>query len=173
MYEYHGQSINEKLQHWAMTHQPGDNMLYKDSFWKFIVFIRDKIINDMFFGCEWNNKCQDIDKIISGHYDIVGSHNSKSIELPVIKINYKGAEIIFRYNFYDYEVSVISEKELNLPEGLFDFDTKYFYFQGFPEEYKINVSYSKSKNKFAVIINPPCDYNFYTFMFLLKNELDK
>ena len=47
MYTYDGRNKNEKLQHWAMTHQPQDNMVYKEAWWENIVFLRDRIIADM------------------------------------------------------------------------------------------------------------------------------
>lgn len=176
MYAYDGRNKNEKLQHWAMTHQPQDNMVYKEAWWENIVFLRDRIIADMFYwpmisGLELS--LESMEEKISENYEIVGTHYSKSIELPVILMRYKGAEIVFRYNFYDYEVTVVSDKEIELPNGLFDKDEKYFHYQGFPEKYKVRVPYSKSKKCFSVCIGNPCNFNFYTFMYLLKNELDK
>lgn len=176
MYDYDGSAKNEKLQHWLMTHQPSDNMLYKEAWWEYLVFIRDKIIADMFYWpmvCDLNVDFEEQKRLMSENYDIVGTHRSKSIEHPVILMRYKGVEIVFRYNFYDYEVTVISDKDIELPDGLFDKDEKYFYYQGFPEKYQIKTPYSKSKKQFSVNISTPCSYNFYTFMFLLKNELDK
>ena len=176
MYTYDGRNKNEKLQHWAMTHQPQDNMAYKEAWWENIVFLRDRIIADMFYWPMISGlglSLESMEEKISENYDIVGTHYSKSIELPVILMRYKGVEIVFRYNFYDYEVTVISDRDIELSKGLFDEKNGNFYYQGFPEKYKVRVPYSKSKKCFSVSIGHPCNYNFYTFMFLLKNELDK
>lgn len=176
IYEYHGEHKNEKLQHWLMTHQPLDNMLYKEGWWEYLVFIRDKIISDMFYCpmvCDLKIDFEEQKKMMSEQYDIVGTHWSKSIEHPVILMRYKGAEIVFRYNFYDFEITVISDKDIEMPNNLFDKKNKTFYYQGFPEKYQIKTSYAESKKRFSVNISYPNLYNFYTFMFLLKNELDK
>ena len=176
MYEYDGRDKNDKLQHWLMTHQPSDNMSYKESWWKYLVFIRDTIIGDMFYWpmvCDLKVDYEEQKKMMSANYDIVGTHFSKSIEHPVILMRYKGAEIVFRYNFYDYEITVISDRDIEMPDNLFNKKNKTFYYQGFPEEYRIKTSYVESKKRFSVTIDYPNQYNFYTFMFLLKNELDK
>ena len=176
MYEYTGGTENQKLQHWALTHQPSDDMVYKEGWWNHIIFLRDTIIGDLFYWPTVRDLDLDFDPQqakISENYDIVGTHYSKSIELPVILMRYKGAEIVFRYNFYDYEITVISDKKINMPDNLFDKDNSTFYYQGFPNKYKINTTYSQSKTSFSVRISYPTIYNFYTFMFLLKNELDK
>ena len=177
MYEYRDECKDEKLQHWLMTHQPSDDMVYKESWWKYLTFIRDTIIGDMFY---WPMVCDNkysgdmtAYRAMSNYYDIVGTHFSKSIEHPVILMRYKGAEIVFRYNFYDYEITVISDRDIEMPDNLFDKKNKTFYYQGFPDEYRIKTSYAESKKRFSVTIDYPNQYNFYTFMFLLKNELDK
>ncbi len=176
MHEYHNECKNEKLQHWIMTHQPSDDMLYRESWWSYLIFLRDRIINDMFYWptvCDLDIPLEEKEKQISTNYDIVGTHWSKSIEHPVILMKYKGATIVFRYNFYDFEITVISENNIEMPDNLFNKDNKVFHYQGFPEEYQIKTSYAESKKCFSVTINNPCIFNFYTFMFLLKNELDK
>ena len=176
MFEYNGEHKNEKLQHWLMTHQPSDNMVYKKAWWDYLIFIRDKIISDMFYWpmvCDMKIDFQEQLRLMSNQYDIVGTHFSKSIEHPVIMMGYKDTTIVFRYNFYDYEITVMSEHDIELPENLFEEGAKTFYYQGFPDQFKIGVPYSQSKRNFTVRINHPCSYNFYTFMFLLKNDIDK
>jgi hypothetical protein len=176
MYEYNNEQQNEKLQHWLMTHQPSDNMLYKEAWWKYLTFIRSDIIEDMFYWpmvCNLRGDFEKQKRLMSENYEIVGTHWSKSIEHPVILMRYKGAEIVFRYNFYDYEITVISDKELEFPDALFDKKKKTFYYQGFPEKYQIKTSYAESKKRFSVELSPQCQYKFYTFMFLLKAQLDE
>ena len=176
MFEYNGEHKNEKFQHWLMTHQPSDNMVYKKAWWDYLIFIRDKIISDMFYWpmvCNMKIDFQEQLRLMSNQYDIVGTHFSKSIEHPVILMRYKGAEIVFRYNFYDYEITVISDRDIRLPDNLFNKKNKTFYYQGFPEKYQIKTSYAESKKRFSVELSPQCQYKFYTFMFLLKAQLDE
>lgn len=166
--------MDTKFQNWLMAHQPSDNMLWKDAFWHTYVFWRDIII-PMFNpvvrkGYEEYKEFHISD--IDAFTDVVGEHWSKSIINPVLKITYKGATLIFRYNFYDYEVAVISSKDLNLPQkNLFYSKDTSFYFQGFPDEYQLTNRYEFSKKQFMAHLNN--HYDFYTFMFLIKTELDK
>lgn len=165
----------EKLQAWALENEPSDNMIYKNGYWNNIVFIRDTILGLLYneeaskkFPTSWASILEYANK----QYDIIGKHMSKSIYLPVLKLTYKGIEIVFRYNFYNYEVTVISDKDIELPAGLFESnDDSTFYYEGFPVEYMLNTPYTESKQKFTVRIWD--SYKFYTFIFLLKAEVDK
>lgn len=175
MYHYNGKDEHDKIQHWAMTHQPDDDMMFKEGFWSNIVFLRDKIIPMWYYKDTYKDttmRWEDIIKEMGTNYDIIGSHRSKSIKLPVILMRYKGAEIVFRNNFYNYEITVLCDHEIELPTNLFSSNDKTnFYYEGFPKEYCIFTPYSESKAKFSVTLGD--DYTFYTFMFILKNELIK
>lgn len=99
------------IDNWAQKNKPSDNMIYKDSFWSWIRFISYTFF-DMFFK-EYTKDIDDWDKIeeiINKHHEVIGSHTSKSILLPVLKIDYKGVIFVLRYNFYNTEVTVFSEK---------------------------------------------------------------
>lgn len=88
----------------------------------------------------------------------------------IIKISYKNATIVFRYNFYDYEIAVISNMPIRLPmKNLFTSKNEPFYYQGFPEKYRITEHYENNKCKFIAHIND--HYSFYTFMYLLQNQI--
>ena len=140
-----------------------------------MTFLRDSIIPMIYSEVIEANEDKPFDKLqeeINSRYEIVGTHYSKSIELPVLRLRYKGVEIVFRYNFYDYEVTVISESDLNLPKGLFNPEETSFYYQGFPAEYMLKTNYATSHKKFSVSITSS-EYLFYTFMFVLKNEIDR
>lgn len=158
-----------KLNEWICNHEPSERMLYKEGFLKTYKFWTNHIL-----GLFENTYIRDFNKrteYINSFHDIIGTHWSKSIEHPVLKITYKDAEIVFRYNFYDYEVAVISNKPLNITmNGLFKSKNESFFYQGFPEEYKLTERYEDNKKKFMAYIDN--DYKFYTFMYLVKQELD-
>lgn len=97
---------------------------------------------------------------------------SKSIINPVVKITYKDVEIVFRYNFYDYEVAVLSPKAIELPmEKLFVSKETDFFYQGFPKEYQVKERYEDNNRRFVAKIYD--DYRFYTFMFLLQRAISE
>lgn len=165
--------MDTKFQQWLLDHQPNDNMCWKDSFWHTYCFWRDRILpmfTDEFYskGFNWDALVKEIDK----NTDIVGEHMSKSIINPVMRIIYKDVEIVFRYNFYDYEVAVISPKPIKLPmEKLFSSKETDFFYQGFPKEYQIKDRYEDNNCKFIAKIGD--HYRFFTFMFLLQREILK
>lgn len=83
---------------------------------------------------------------------------------------YRGNTIVFRYNFYDYEIYVNSRYPVTIPQ-IFSSANDYFYYQGFPNEYKTNQRYEKNKKEFIAKIDN--DYDFYAFMCMLKNNFDQ
>jgi len=164
-----------KFQLWLMDNQPKDEMLWKEAFWHTYVFWRDRIIpmfnpNKRQGYKEWEQyHISDIDAFT----DVVGSHYSKSILNPVLKIQYKGVNIVFRYNFYDYEIAVISDgMPLIFPvPGLFQSKTASFFYQGFPEQYILDDRYEDNKFRFMASLGD--HYQFYTFMTILKYTIDE
>ncbi len=165
--------MDTKFQKWLLDHQPNDNMRWKDAFWHTYCFWRDDILpmfTDYLYSEQfsWDAFKNELDK----NTDVIGEHWSKSIINPVMKITYKGVEIIFRYNFYNYEIVVISPKPIELPKNnLFSSKKASFFYEGFPDEYKIKERYEDNKCRFAAHISD--HYRFYTFMFLLQREIFK
>lgn len=163
--------MNTKFQKWLLNYQPNDNMLWKDAFWHTYCFWRDRIFP--MFTDEYHNKqinWEILDKEIDKNTDVIGTHMSKSVINPVVKITYKGTEIVFRYNFYNYEVAVISPRAIELPmENLFQSKNTSFFYEGFPKEYQIEERYEDNKSKFMASIGD--HYSFYTFMFLLWRSI--
>lgn len=157
-----------KFQYWLENHSPKDEMLYKKNFWDTYVFWRDHII-PLFLDYTKNMSWEDKRKSMDSYTEIVGEHTSKSIVHPVLKIEYCGVKIIFRYNFYDYEIAVIGKIPVDIPPGLLTND--YFFYQGFPDEYIIKTPYSTDNNR-VFIAGVNNHYQFYTFMFLLKSQID-
>lgn len=53
--------------------------------------------------------------------EVVGSHHSKSIELPVVRLEINGKAILLRDNFYDVNVCVVSPEPIELSlHGIFE-----------------------------------------------------
>lgn len=163
--------MDTKFQKWLLDHQPDDNMRWKDDFWHTYCFWRDRILlmfTDEFYSKQfnWDALAKEIDK----NTDIVGEHRSKSIINPVVRITYKDVEIVFRYNFYNYEVVVISPKPIELPmERLFASKEESFFCEGFPKEYRVKDRYEDNNRRFIAKIGD--HYSFYTFMFLLQRNI--
>ena len=151
-----------------MHNYPGENMIYYKAFREVYLLWRDQI-----FGLFVDPRLTDwkaIDKAIDRNVEIVGEHYSKSIKNPVVKISYQGCEIVVRYNFYDYEIAVISPYDLEIPKSLFISEGN-FYYQGFPDEYKLNKYYSDT-NKRVFMANVRDNYRFFTFMYIISEQLN-
>lgn len=163
--------MQTKFQQWLTDHQPDDDLLWKRSFWNTYTFWRNKILpmfTDEFYKKDWNYEI--LNKEMDHNSDVVGKHVSKCIASPVVKIAYKGTIIVFRYNFYEYEIAVISNKPINIPmKKLFTSRREAFFYQGFPEKYKIKERYEENKCQFIAKVYD--HYNFYTFMFLLQRQI--
>lgn len=168
---------NSNFQNWLIDHDPDDNLLWKKSFWSVYVFIRDTIIpmfeikadelHDIWGDEYFKRKKASIDSFV----EVIGEHWSKSILNPVIKLTYKGVTFVFRYNFYDYEVAVIGDVPITLPDRLIYSQDRSFFYQGFPDEYKLKNRYHDGTTTFIAGMNR--DYQFYTFMFLMRDIIDK
>lgn len=146
-----------EIQKWFVENQPGDEMKYKNSWWNNNLLIRDRLL-DIF-----NSK----------EAEVVGTHYSKSIECPVIKTVYKGVEIIWQYNFYDWQIMIKSPKELKLFNlKLYNANGNYLYYQGIPEDYRFE-KYSKTNNKeFAISIYGD-EFDVWAFATSLKIAIDR
>ena len=170
-------SLHESnFQKWLVDHMPEDKMLYKKQFSDYMVFWRDRIIEKFYPTYDRNYNDEVLIRDHNKNVEIIGTHMSKSILHPVVRIKYKGVEIVFRYNFYDYDIAIIGDIPLDIPmNGLFGSLSFTHYFnvgcEGFPEEYKLKSYYETNKCKFMACLFD--HYQFYTFMFLLKNEIDK
>lgn len=117
---------------------------------------------------DYEAMCKEIDR----NTEIVGTHMSKSLVHPVIKINYRDVTIVFRYNFYDYEIAVISDIPIDLPKSLRPYNQKTYFYQGFPEQYQLTTPYSRRHNKeFMAYCGD--NYDFFTFCVIIKDQIDK
>jgi hypothetical protein len=150
--------MTTKIQNWFMENEPSDVMNYHKAWWNNNVFIRDRIVEELF-----NSK----------EAEVIGTHYSKGIVCPVIKTVYKEVEIIWQYNFYDWQIMIKSPVELKLFNlKLYKADGDYLYYQGIPEEYQFE-KYSKTNNKeFAIDIYGD-QLDVYAFATSLKIAIDK
>lgn len=159
--------MSKAIQIWARENEPSKEMIYYDGYWDQIIFIRDKI--RFLLGVEGHGEVND--KI-----RVVGTHTSKSIKLPVYELDLKekfGLRIFIRCNFHDWKVSIQSEKEIDCDFlDIFEEDKpiSYLYCEGMTKD-QIFGMYNENKKEFTVEIYN--HFKLFTFMWILKNHLDK
>lgn len=177
---HYRENLPVDLQAWFSVNIPEDKMLYKHQATKQIVFIRDTI-QHLFFYKEYpqfrpidvfHDDCKKAkDEFIPM---VISTHRSKSIELPVVEINLKsvGVKIVLRDNFYDWNVSIESENDIECDFMDTFKDEKYHmcYCQGFPKD-RIYGMYKDDHKKFTCYIDN--DYTLFTFMWILRDYLYK
>jgi len=148
---------NNKLQEWINAQTVEDKMLWKGAFGHQMTFIRDRLVPLMGAGLIHREK-QEI-------ADVISTHRSKSIVLPVVEVTRKdlGLRFTMRENFYNWKLSVLSEKPVESDfTGLFQttppIDESYtgdpladVYFEGFPKD-RIFRYYEEDKKKFSAEI---------------------
>jgi len=145
-------------------------MIYKQAFSDQVCFVRDTI-NHLFY----ENSDSGYEELKANPVLVINTHTSKSIKLPVYKINLKKYKLsmIIRNNFYDWKVSVVSEQEIDVDfMELFEEDKTInpIYCEGFSKE-QVFKSYKDDKKRFTIEIH---DKNrVFTFMYLLNNYLKK
>lgn len=162
--KYYAEHLPVDLLTWIRTNAPKEDMIYKSGWSNQVVFVRDRI-NQLFATSyeDWQ----------ANPVMVINTHRSKSISLPVYEIRLVkyGVRMIIRNNFYDWKVSVISEKDIDTDfMGLFKQDEEIHsvYCEGFEED-QVFGPYSKDKKQFTFEI---CgEHHIYTFMFLLNNYL--
>lgn len=169
---FYQQLINDEkdldLLTWTRMHLPSEEMSYKDAAIDQMVFIRDKITRNLFDNYEMYEK---------NPVKIISTHMSKSIVLPVYLIdlqNIYGIKIIMRGNFYDWKISISSNKNINCDfDNLITDSSKInsVYCEGFKEEW-VYDAYNNNKKQFTIETNYSF-YELYTFFYLLGRFLKK
>lgn len=148
-----------KLQAWFMENRVKDEMLYKGGAEDQILFMRDQPY--YLFKDRLEETCA------------VGTHRSKSIDLPVYQLSFTdGTVLTLRGNFHDWKVSVESPIDLYFPTSLFSGEGKTIistiYCEGFTDD-QVFGPYSESQRRFTVSINNTQEV--YTFFFLLHEQM--
>lgn len=111
---------------------------------------------------------------------IINTHISRGIKLPVYHVETKNYTLIMQYGFYDYIVSVSTNKNEKINckfplkingELIFNEFQSVFhtYAEGIPLEF-IYPSYSKNNGKFTAELKN--DYDLYVFLTSLNNYFD-
>lgn len=150
------------LQGWANTNKPKDEMLWKSGYWSQIVFVRDQI-HCLFVVTYKESKENPV--------RVVGTHISKSIQLPVYSIKIPGLEVRMRCNFYDWKVSIRSEVPIpDVFHNIIKKDEKVHpvYFEGFQGDW-IFGSYDEDPRQFSVEIGN--EYDLYAFFLVILDAL--
>lgn len=162
------------LQKWINEQIVGDEMLWKGAFGAQVGFMRDTLVPLVAWGMHYED--------VASVPEIVGTHRSKSINLPVLAMNRPdlGLRLIVRENFYNWKLSVISEKPIEADfTGLFhttppvepDYTGNPLadcYFEGFPKNLIFGY-YSANKRKFSAEIHG--DFKLHTTIFLILRSL--
>lgn len=94
-----------------------DEMRWKQAHWSQVLFVRDRL------PMAWARTDAEYSRHDADGTLVVGTHRSKSIELPVYQIDLPqlGVVAMLRGNFYNWKVSIRAEADVALnPDGLFD-----------------------------------------------------
>ena len=163
-----------KINEWWSNNEPDEKLIYKDGLAEQCLFVRDTLMLNLFIDIaadylKYGDYSDERNEIYHNFVPLViGTHYSKSVKLPVMEMDMSkiGLNIILRYNFYDWCISVESNDVVNCDfMGLVTGQKGYF--EGFPTD-RIYDNYSSQNNKqFSVVLNNK--YQVYTFMFLLRN----
>lgn len=150
---------------WMRVNKPKETLIYANGLQEQVCFVRDTL-NSLFRSTY--TECDNHPPLV------ISTHYSKSVKLPVFQIDLEkyGIEIILRCNFYDWKVSVKSDKPLDFDYmGLFNpaKEISYLCCEGFPRD-KVYGSYSQNHSQFTIEI--VSRYDLYTFFFLLRNYLN-
>ena len=166
--------MREKINEWWSNNKPDEKLIYKDGLADQCLFVRDTLMKNLFTVIatdylKYKDFSDERSEIFHNFVpSVIGTHYSKSVKLPVMEMDLSkiGLNIILRYNFYDWCISVESNDEINCDfMGLVTGQKGYF--EGFPTD-RIYDNYSSQNNKnFSVVLNNK--YQVYTFVFLLRN----
>ena len=161
--KYYDEHLPVDVTAWMRVNKPNPALIYANFLGDQVTFVRDILFISLLSPGKLNFN-QPL--VISTHY-------SKSVKLPVYQINLEkyGIKIVLRYNFYNWKVSVKSEKPLNFDfMGIFNpyKEISPIYCEGFPND-KIYGSFEKNPAQFTVEFIS--NYDLYTFIFLLKKYL--
>lgn len=162
--DYYDKHLPVDVTAWIRVNEPDENLIYAKGLGDQVCFVHDRLCQ--LLSSTYEERCDNPPLVISTHY-------SKSVKLPVFQISLEkyGIEMVLRYNFYNWKISVKSDKSLDFDYmGLFNptEEISYLYCEGFPRD-KVYGSYEQSHSQFTIEIGS--HYDLYTFIFLLKNYL--
>jgi len=165
---YYDRHLPVDVTTWIRVNTPDENLIYKSGLGKQVHMIRDLIMRNIFY----DRGGDDLSAYRAFQPNVVGTHCSKSVLLPVMEINLQKYDIILtlRNNFYNWNISVESENEVLMDhKGIINDDSyDYCFCEGFDLKKKFG-KYEDNKKQFTICIVD--DYSLYTFMYLLKDWL--
>lgn len=131
-----------------------ENMVWKNHAESQMIFVRDTLAQ----------------RLLHTTANVISTHYSKSIKLPVYEIVFNGITAILRENFYGWVISLKSEKPLLLEETLIKTDDggmNQCYCEGFKEELVYPI-YEPNCNSCSFRIYS--DYDLYVLFYLLNKK---
>jgi hypothetical protein len=151
--EYYGDQVLD-LDVWRDINKPKVSMVYYEAFYEHLSFIEEL----KYLLSERRRP------VIA---NVVSTHRSKSITLPVIMFEVGKVKIYMRYNFHNWSVSVDSHYILDIREissYAASIKTEAVYCEGFKDEW-IFEKYDSNHKQFTLSLTS--NYQMYTFMYLL------
>lgn len=149
----------QPLQEWINENEPGDEYYAKGAALSQLLFLRDQI--RFLFA-------KNYEEVRENPTQVVSTHRSKSVSLPVYRISVSGLELTIRGNFHDWKVSVKSDRPVVANFlSLFRKDERInsVYCEGFREEW-VYGSYNENLKQFTVEVRD--NYQLYTFLYILS-----
>lgn len=163
--DYYDKNLPVDVTAWVRVNEPAESLIYGQRLGTQVCFVRDTL-GELFFKT-WEEAEKNPPMVIS-------THMSKSVTLPVYQIYLKkyNVRITLRYNFYNWIISINSERPLDFDYmGLFDAKEviSHCYCEGFPK-CEVYGCYADDHSKFTIDI--ASYYKVYTFFYLLNNYLE-
>lgn len=157
------------LQKWAEDNDPSEtNLFFKKGYLEQIMFVRDKL--PRLLSKTWSGRMPESHVEVVPDYSIsvIAEHVSKSVRLPVFRIETPSVVFVMRNNFHNWVVSVSSTRPvINYSKNLFDPSKRISHLncEGFPEEW-IFGSFNEDvhQQKFTLELND--NYDLFTFVHL-------
>jgi hypothetical protein len=155
------------LQIWINNHPTGSEMLWKKAGESQLSFIRDTI--PIFFS-------RDSSEYQNCKQNVVRTHHSKSIELPVVRMEFQnGVTLEVNSNFHTWDLTMELPQAVLIPEKYYkelcsfnpmELDPVYFRNKTIHPHYK-----DSDKQKFSLVFSS--NYEVYAFLNLVKSELNQ
>jgi hypothetical protein len=158
------------LQEWMNEHllDTDDNLLYKKAAVSQACFVRDRIhplcAIEVEVGDGWSAR---YDWLQAHSVEVISTHSSKSVKLPVYLIEVPGLRLIMRNNFYDWKVSIESDVPVaDVFNGLVRAgeEVPAVYCEGFDSQW-VYGPYTPGAQQFTVEL--PSDFELWAFLHLL------
>ncbi len=134
------------LQEWFLIHcltVPDRKPFFWDARDEQVMFVRDVLAN-----------------VLLGEVTVIGTHRSKSVELPVYCIANRRMSVFLRGNFHDWKMTVIASRPVLPPPGNesmfrgfdeepFQYSLNSAYFDGFPPHLVLPPYSSSNRSEFS------------------------